>query len=104
MLPSEAFAAPDFTQPVASTRSQGERMAAKAVIVVDVQGDFTTWKNGALAVPGTDRGFIETVRRATEALKRQGIPVFATQDWHPADHVSFHTSHPGGKPFDVIRA
>jgi nicotinamidase/pyrazinamidase len=77
-------------------------MKAKGVIVVDVQGDFTTWKNGALAVPGTDRGFIENVRRATETLKRQCIPVFATQDWHPADHISFHTSHPGRKPFDVV--
>lgn len=77
-------------------------MAATAVIVVDLQGDFTTWKNGALAVPGTDWGYIDSVRRATEALKRQGLPVFATQDWHPADHVSFYTNHPGGKPFDLI--
>lgn len=78
-------------------------MAAKAVIVVDLQGDFTTWKNGALAVPGTDRGYIDSVRRATEALKRRGLAVFATQDWHPVDHVSFYTNHPGSKPFDVIR-
>ncbi|MFO7707461.1 MAG: isochorismatase family protein [Desulfobacterales bacterium] len=77
-------------------------MENKGVIVADVQADFTTWKNGALAVPGTDRGFIDHVRRATEAFKRQGFVVFAIQDWHPADHVSFFTNHPGRKPFDLI--
>ncbi len=37
------------------------------VIVVDVQGDFTTWKSGALAVEGTDAAFIEKLRNATES-------------------------------------
>lgn len=77
-------------------------METTAVIVVDVQGDFTTWKKGALAVPGTDEGFIEKVRRATEVYKRRGLPIIATQDWHPPDHVSFFTNHPGRKPFDLI--
>lgn len=27
----------------------------------------------------------------------------ATQDWHPRGHVSFASSHPGKKPFDVIQ-
>ncbi|MBW2023459.1 MAG: amidase, partial [Deltaproteobacteria bacterium] len=31
------------------------------VIVVDVQGDFTTWKKGSLAVPGTDEAFVKSV-------------------------------------------
>jgi nicotinamidase/pyrazinamidase len=30
--------------------------------------------------------------------------VVATQDWHPADHVSFASSHPGRKPLDVVQA
>jgi nicotinamidase/pyrazinamidase len=51
-----------------------------AVIVVDVQGDFTTAKKGSLAVPGTDDAFIAKVQKATEALKKKGLPVFATQD------------------------
>jgi nicotinamidase/pyrazinamidase len=74
------------------------------VIVVDLQGDFTTWKKGALAVEGTDRAYVEQVRQATESLRRKGCPIFATQDWHPADHISFFTSHPGRKPFEVIEA
>jgi nicotinamidase/pyrazinamidase len=72
------------------------------VIVADVLGDFTTWKKGALAVDGTDAAFIETLRKATEALKQSGHIVLATQDWHPADHISFYTSHPGRKPFDLV--
>ncbi|RLF31484.1 MAG: amidase [Thermoplasmata archaeon] len=73
------------------------------VIVVDVQGDFTTWKNGSLAVPGTDESYVKSVENATKELARQGYLIFGTQDWHPANHVSFYTNHPGKKPFDVIK-
>jgi nicotinamidase/pyrazinamidase len=73
------------------------------VIVVDVQGDFTTWKNGSLAVDGTDRAFVEKVQKATEALSGKGYLIFGTQDWHPADHISFYTNHPGKKAFEVIK-
>ena len=74
-----------------------------AVIVVDVQGDFTTLKNGSLKVPGTDQQFIEKVKKATEALKKKGYLIVATQDWHPKDHVSFYVNHKGKKPFEVIK-
>ena len=72
------------------------------VIVVDVQGDFTTAKKGSLAVNGTDDAFVAKVAKATEDLKKKGYPIFATQDWHPKDHVSFYTNHPGKKAFDTI--
>jgi nicotinamidase/pyrazinamidase len=77
-------------------------MKTMGVIVVDVQGDFTTWKKGALAVEGTDAAFIEKLRKTTETLKQSGHAMIATQDWHPADHISFYTNHPGRKPFDVV--
>lgn len=73
------------------------------VIVVDIQGDFTTYKNGSLAVAGTDKAFIEKVLKATESLSAKGYPVFATQDWHPEDHVSFFSNHEGKKPFEAIQ-
>ncbi len=73
------------------------------VIVVDIQGDFTTWKNGSLAVNGTDEAFIKKVEEATRKLKQAGYIIFGTQDWHPANHVSFYTNHPGKKPFEAIR-
>ncbi|MFY9943587.1 MAG: isochorismatase family protein [Desulfobacterales bacterium] len=78
-------------------------MKDRGVIVVDVQGDFTAWKNGSLAVNGTDKAFVEKLQKATEALKKEGHPIYATQDWHPKDHVSFFTNHEGGKPLDVVK-
>jgi len=72
------------------------------VIVVDMQGDFTTWKEGALAVPGSNESFVRKVEGATRELKEAGFLIFGTQDWHLPDHISFYTNHPGKNPFDVV--
>lgn len=72
------------------------------VVVIDIQGDFTKWKQGSLAVPGSNEDYVRKVEAATRKLKDLGVPVFGTQDWHPPDHVSFATSHPGKKPFETI--
>jgi nicotinamidase/pyrazinamidase len=74
-----------------------------AVIVVDVQGDFTTAQKGSLAVPNSDQAYLESVAKATEELKKAGLPVYATQDWHPADHMSFASNQKDKKPFDTIK-
>jgi nicotinamidase/pyrazinamidase len=73
------------------------------VIVVDIQGDFTKLKDGSLAVDGTDKAYVKTVKESTKRLKESGYPIYATQDWHPANHVSFFTNHPGKKAVDVIQ-
>jgi nicotinamidase/pyrazinamidase len=73
------------------------------VIVVDIQGDFTKLKKGSLAVEGTDEAYIKAVEESTKKLKAAGFPIFATQDWHPANHLSFFTNHRGAKVFDVIK-
>jgi len=73
------------------------------VIVVDVQGDFTTLKNGSLACGGTDKAYVDQVEAATRTLSKKGYLIFATQDWHPADHMSFFSNHPGKKPFEAIK-
>lgn len=73
------------------------------VIVVDVQGDFTTWKKGSLAATGTNKAFVQKVQKATEILSKEGCLIFGTQDWHPADHISFYTNHPEKKAFEVIK-
>jgi len=57
-----------------------------ALLIVDVQNDFVT---GTLAVPG-GRQVIAPLSRAVDAFTRNGLPVAATRDWHPPDHVSFH--------------
>jgi nicotinamidase/pyrazinamidase len=73
------------------------------VIVADVQGDFTTWKKGSLAVNGTDEAFVKKVMNITQKLSEKGYLLFGTQDWHPAEHVSFFSNHEGKKPFEAIQ-
>jgi nicotinamidase/pyrazinamidase len=72
-------------------------------IVVDVQGDFTQLMTGPLAVQGTGLDYLNKINKAIDRIKGKGIPLWASQDWHPADHISFFTNHPGGKAFDRIR-
>ena len=72
------------------------------VIVVDMQGDFTTWKKGSLAVNDTDGAFVAKVEKTTVMLKEKGYPIFATQDWHPAEHVSFFSNNQGTEVMQVI--
>jgi nicotinamidase/pyrazinamidase len=73
------------------------------IIIVDVQGDFTKLENGSLAIEGTDEAYVRIVGEDTKKLKEAGFPIYATQDWHPVNHVSFYTNHQGKKPFDVIK-
>lgn len=72
------------------------------IIVVDVQADFTELRSGSLAVPGTDAEYISEVDAATLEYIKHGYLIYLTQDWHPADHVSFFTNNPGTKPLQVI--
>jgi len=67
----------------------------KALILVDIQNDFLP--GGALAVRDGD-AVIEPANRAQRGYEL----VVATQDWHPADHGSFATQHPGRKPGELI--
>ena len=80
-----------------------QETAKAGVIVVDVQGDFTKFKKGSLAVEGTNEAYIKAVEESSKKLKAAGFPIFATQDWHPANHLSFFTNHRGMKVFDVIK-
>ncbi|MGN6534030.1 MAG: bifunctional nicotinamidase/pyrazinamidase [Ginsengibacter sp.] len=66
-----------------------------ALIIVDVQNDFLP--GGALAVNKGD-----TIIPAINDLQKDFDLVVATQDWHPADHKSFASAHPGKKVFDEI--
>jgi len=70
-------------------------MEDTALIVIDVQNDFCP--GGALAVPEGD----EIVPGINLLMPDFGA-VILTQDWHPADHSSFATNHPGKQPFEVI--
>ena len=67
-----------------------------ALLAIDLQRDFMP--GGALAVAEGDR-----VVPLVNALMRRFDNVVATQDWHPAGHASFASSHPGSAPFEVRR-
>ncbi len=67
----------------------------KALIIVDVQNDFLP--GGALEVKNGDR-VLPVINRLQEKFDL----VVATQDWHPADHRSFASAHPGKKVYDEI--
>jgi nicotinamidase/pyrazinamidase len=67
----------------------------QALLLVDVQNDFLP--GGALAVPEGDA----VVPVANSLIPRFPL-VVATQDWHPADHQSFASQHPGKNVGDVI--
>jgi len=85
------------------SRGMAQEKTRIGVNVVDIQGDFTTLKNGPLAVEGTDEAYIRAVEENTKKLKAAGFLTYATQDWHPANHASFFTNHKGKKAFDVIK-
>lgn len=72
------------------------------VVVVDVQGDFTQLKQGTLAVEGTGAEYVQKVIQASEDYYNKGYPLFATQDYHPENHISFFTNHAGKAPMDVV--
>ena len=67
----------------------------QALIVIDQQNDFCP--GGALAVEGGDQ-----IVPGINALMADFGAVILTQDWHPAGHSSFASSHPGKDPFEVI--
>ena len=66
-----------------------------ALIVIDVQNDFCP--GGALAVGGGDE-ILAVVNRMVATARH----VVLTQDWHPAGHSSFASSHAGAAPFSSI--
>ena len=67
----------------------------QALIVIDVQNDFCP--GGALAVPEGDQ-----IVPGINALIEVHETVILTQDWHPAGHSSFASSHAGKVPMEVI--
>lgn len=64
-----------------------------ALLIVDVQCDFC--EGGALAVPDGDE-VVPLLNRWMDAAVGMGLPVFASRDWHPPEHVSFE---PRGGPW-----
>lgn len=68
----------------------------KSLLLIDIQNDFLP--GGALAVPDGD----QVIPVANRLMPHYPL-VVATQDWHPGDHLSFASQHPGKKPGDRIQ-
>lgn len=60
--------------------------AGDALLIVDVQNDFLP--GGALGVPDGDRVLVP-INHAIAVFRARGLPIFASRDWHPANHCSF---------------
>src|SRR5215468_1728189 len=67
------------------------------LLVIDVQNDFCP--GGTLAVPHGDE-VVPIINRLAGRFPN----VVLTQDWHPADHLSFASTHPGRRPYEVTTA
>jgi nicotinamidase/pyrazinamidase len=80
---------------MARTSGQGTIDGDSALIVVDIQYDFLP--GGSLAVKDGD-----AIIPLVNALGARFQNVVLTQDWHPAGHISFASSHKGAAPFSLI--
>ena len=69
-------------------------LSTDVLLVIDMQNDFCP--GGALAVNDGD-----AIVPAINALGRRFEHVVLTQDWHPAGHISFASSHAGKQPFQT---
>ena len=65
------------------------------LVIVDMQYDFLP--GGSLAVAGGDE-IVPLINQLATRFRN----VVLTQDWHPKDHISFASQHPGKAPFDTI--
>jgi nicotinamidase/pyrazinamidase len=67
------------------------------LLIIDPQRDFCA--GGGLAVPDGD-AVIPLIQRLAPRFQH----VVLTQDWHPAGHSSFASSHPGRGVYETIQA
>ncbi len=63
------------------------------LLIIDVQNDFCP--GGALAVADGD-AVIPAIHRIAPSFEH----ILLTQDWHPAGHTSFASTHAGKHPFE----
>ncbi|MGB1157555.1 MAG: bifunctional nicotinamidase/pyrazinamidase [Alphaproteobacteria bacterium] len=66
-----------------------------ALIIVDVQNDFC--EGGVFELTGGN-----AIVAPINALAKRFQTVVMTQDFHPADHSSFASQHPGKAPFETV--
>ena len=70
-----------------------------ALLIEDVQNDFCS--GGALAVPGGDE-VVPVLNKYIGMFRDQGLPIFASRDWHPEESSHF-SSHGGIWPVHCVQ-
>jgi nicotinamidase/pyrazinamidase len=73
-------------------------MQNTALVCIDMQNDFVL-PTGSLSV-----GKAEEIVPVFNSIRDKFPLVILTQDWHPKNHVSFYTNHPGKKAFEIVDA
>lgn len=83
-----------------------------AVLIIDVQDDFTEANpykhgsrintNGSLMVPNSGEEYVDQVVATTRSMKNNDYKIFVSQDFHPANHMSFASNHEGKSPFQTM--
>ncbi len=68
-----------------------------ALVIIDMQNGFCP--GGGLPVAG-GHDIVPLINQLQDAFAPTAI--FATQDWHPANHKSFASNHAGAKPYDSV--
>lgn len=71
-------------------------MPTNALILVDLQNDF--FPGGALGVPGS-----EMIFPLANDIQKHFDLIIASKDWHPHNHQSFASNHPGHAVFEVLQ-
>ena len=72
-----------------------------ALLIVDIQNDFLP--GGALAVEEGDQ-IISGINNVSEIFRQHNANIILTQDWHPPNHLSFASNHPGKEPGDEYQS
>lgn len=72
-----------------------------ALVIVDLQRDFLP--GGSLAVAEGDR-VVPVIDGCVRLFEARGLPVYATRDWHPANHCSFAARGGPWPPHCVARS
>ena len=72
-----------------------------ALLIIDVQNDFLP--GGALPVEKGDE-IIPAINLLAAKFHQTNNPIIFTQDWHPLEHESFASTHPGKNPYDPFES
>jgi len=73
-----------------------------ALLIIDLQNDFCPAAGGVGGALAVHEG--DAIIPLINSLATKFQHVILTQDWHPAHHISFASTHPNKKPFETIEA